>query len=550
MTAPVNKFVSINGIDVSSYVITFSQDEEWGGVVGQFSLVVAKSIANVIDLTLEKPFYPIIVKRGPVTGEEVTIFQGKLVDHVEMNGRISLYCQDKYIDARHKIANTSFDKNIDSEAGVLSEIYLTLFDTYTDITVDSTSIQNSGSALVVDKFVCNNTKVYERGNDIAVYLDWQHYYDSRTDKGYLEPKGYVDETTVLTVGDNVVKALDWSYVKVKMFNIITIIGAEQDAQTSEFFDGDASETEFQLQFTPTSVKVFVGSSNFDPYGTGTKPSDDPNNLEVGGKIGSTSGTYDYEYDEDPKVKHVKFQDTSIPSNNTKNIEVQYTYKLPTPVKIKDLSSIETYEVEIEHVVTKEDIKTVADAEVFGRGQLAKYSVPFVSTQLLVIGEQDIRVGRTYRVVDVNKGIDRYLIVTKIKRQFPYKPDEITVGDEILKTNDWGVITNDRIKRLEEKEGKTTDLLVQVLEFNREVQYRRRYAQINSIDMTDEPDIMVYGNETYGTWNEFKWGVRAKVETVQQIIQGNNDYREYFMDDVFIDTVTSTATLNTTNNDME
>lgn len=540
--SPTRTYVEINGINVTSYVTGWLMEEEWGNIITELKIRVSKRIDAVIDISEETPHYTVVVKRGPTTGQEYTVFQGFFVNHDINPSGYTITCMDKYYEALQREANTSFDIDIDPESGVISEIFKTLIQTYTSLTVDSTSVQNSGTVFVRRKFVANHSPVFERTSDLADTLNWQHYYDGRTDKLYFEPKGYVEDSTVLTVGDNVINIPVWDYNKRKMFNKLTVIGAEREAETTEFFSGDASTTTFALTYTPTSVKVYVGSTNYDPFGTGTRPSDTPSNLEVGGREGSTSGTYDYEYDDDPQVKSIIFQSGSIPSNNTSNIEVQYTYKLPAPVLVKDTTSIDVYGT-IEKTIVKDDLKNVADAEVYGRNQLSKYSNPFLSTTLSLNGIEDIRIGRVYEVVDNNVGIDRFLIVSYIKRQYPYKPDEVTVGDEILKTEDFEIDVLDRIKRLEEKDGRTSDLLVQVLDYNRTFTHRRRYAYLEKKLLAN---TFVLGSAVSGILGTNVLGVNPNTFETVQIHQGNNDYQEYLYDDVFIDTANSTATLDTSN----
>lgn len=540
--SPTKTYVSINGIDVTSYVLEWSMEEEWGNVISELTLILRKSIDAVIDISEETPHYEVIVKRGPTTGSEYTVFEGFFVDHKLAPGRYLVVCMDKYFEAIQREANTSFDINIDPEAGVISEIFKTLIQTYTTLTVDSTSVQNSGTTFVRRKFVANHAKVFERTSDLADTLNWQHYYDSRTSKLYFEPKGYTEAATVLTVGDNVINVPIWDYNKRKMFNKLTIIGAEREAETTEFFSGDGSTTDFTLSYTPTSMKVYVGATNFDPFGTGTRPSDTPGNLEVGGREDSTSGTFNYEYDDDPRVKKVIFQSGSIPSNNTSNIEIQYTYKLPAPVLVKNITSIDTYGI-IEETIVKDDIKNVADAEVYGRSQLGKYSLPFLSSTLLLNGVEDVRVGRVYEVIHSSANINRFLIVSHILRKYPYRPDEITVGDEILKTEDFDIDVLDRIKRLEEKDGRTSDLLVQVLDYDRTFIHKRRYSYLEKKSLAN---TFVLGSAAAGIIGTNILGANPNVFVTAQIQQGNNNYEEYLYDDTFIDTANSTATLDTSN----
>ena len=61
--------------------------------------------------------------------------------------------------------------------------------------------------------------------------------------------------------------------------------------------------------------------------------------------------------------------------------------------------------------------------------------------------------------------------------------------------------------------------------------------------------MIYGNTKYGIWGSFKWGTgpTASVITTERIVPPENIFNERFIGDMFINTTSTTATVNLTSN---
>lgn len=568
MTRPDKFKVVLSGVDVSDYVYDGDVGREFSVAISTGSLMFNRTLRDVltIDDTLTDEY--ITIQRGIDSPTEEYIFRGYVTKIKKSADMISLGLKDKYSITQRKKVTTSFDRNINPEGGVISEIFKTLLSVYApSLDWDDTTIQDSGELLLLDKFECRGSELYERLDELANYLNWQHYYDPVTDKIYLEPKGFTEETLELEVGVNVLSLPEWEYNTDLMSNVLTINGALQAVQETVYIDGDGTEGQkIPLEFQPKSMKIYAASGTFDPDND-VKPSNNENNLLIGGKRGSTSGSFDYQYDDDQEVKTIYFFDSTkaeepsyTPPTGTKNIEVQYEYDLPTPVFGKRPESIQKYG-EWEDEMTKEDIKTVEDATSYLNSYLDFFSTPLLSTNFNFGGSETLIPGRTYPVIDSQNNISRPLLVEKVTMRIPYRLDEIQIGDEAWKTQNFDTNLLDRLSRLEEQNRKTSDLLVQVFTAETEENEYARDFKFTRKSVAGETGV--YGNPVFGVYGTAKYGSEAEgsfvlgsdtfgilgtgvlgdqssseVEVV--FIPGNNTYREFILDDDFYDTQQSSG----------
>lgn len=563
---PDKYYIEIGGVDVSTYLVDAVSGREFSKAISEGDINFNRNIKNVLTIDESLVDNLIIIKRGVDDPEERILFRGFVANIKQNVGNINIEFKDKYSIAQRRRVTTSFDRNIDPEGGKISEIFKTLLANYApELNWSDNTIQDSGDLILLDKFECRNAELFERLDDLASVLNWQHYYDPVDDMIYFEPKGFQSDPLELEVGTNIVNNPEWEYNTKVMANVLTVNGALQAVQETQYGDGDGTEGQkVELDFTPTSVKVFVGSGSFDPD-AGNKPSNSETNLLKGGKTGSTSGTFDYEYDDDQEVKTVYFFDSSrgdepsfTPPSGTNNIEIQYTYDLPTPVFGKRNESIEKYG-KWEDEITKEDIKTVDDATAYLNSYLDTFSEPLVSSVVDLVDQNTVIPGVVHRVLDPNNDIDRELLVEKVKFFLPYEPDELIVGDKDWKINNFETNVWDRLARLEEKSRKTSDLLVQVFPANVNFSTESRDFEMTKKNVAGETGI--YGNEQFGVYGTAKYGSAAQSSFILgsdsfgvmgtsplgdqsseaitvRLIPGNNYFKEYLLDDDYFDSSAS------------
>lgn len=556
MAIPKLKKVMINGVDVSSYVIEFKRKRPYNDAIAVLDIVFTKGMEAVIPIIDDSLIgTSITAQRGVLLPTEKYVFRGEIRNIDKTGSTYVLKCYDKLYEAVRTNVTYTYDINTDDEAGVVSEIFKSLLTDYTSLTVTSSSVQDTGTVFILKKFFCRDTPIFERLSDLSKNINWQFYYDPDDDLVYFEPKAYKSSSTVLQVGVNIIKTPTWSYNSDKLVNVLKVRGAEQQAETTEFFNGDGTDDqEVTLTKTPTSVKVYVGATDYN--GTTTKPSLDSSTLKEGGKEGSTSGTYYYEYDDDSNIKTVNFGSagdipSGVPSTNTKNIEVFYTWKMPVPVIGRDQASIDKYGIH-EKTIVKSDLKNVSDAELFMTKQLDYFKEVFATTKANVIGLDDLDVGRTYQVIDNNNTINDTFMVSEHTVIYPNTTgDEIVLGDELWKTNDWDVEIWDRFKRLEEQQTETTDLLVDVRKLERDIPIERRYMLMQKKDRSsDGVNTFVLGHPIFGVLGTQELGDAGTALVDYCLLQGRNTYKEFIYDTTFYDAGNSTGTWNTTTRQLE
>jgi hypothetical protein len=520
---PKRTSVTINGVDVSTsnYVISWKIEREFGDDIGEIDITLAARVRVAIAITEQSIGDEVVVRRGPVTGSETIVFRGEVTTVTPNGATISIRCADRLYEARRSKITKSFDMNIDPEAGVVSEIFKTLINDYTPLTCNSTTVQTSTVSL--RKFICNNADVLERLSVLAKNTGWQFLYNPVTDLVYFEPLGFVDNGATLTVGVDVVEVPTWTHDSALLANKLVVIGAEQEVETTEAFDGDGVTTDFVLGKSPISVKIYVGGV-----------------LQVGGNDSTSTG---YDYAVDKETNTISFQAGSVPAAGSGNVSIAYSYMLPSPVTGKRQSSIDAYG-EYPKSMFKLELKKREDAQAFLNSYLDQYASPFSQTKLKLVSAAGHDPGETIEVVDDFNQITRTVIITKSTMQYPYKSDELEVGDKVLRLKEWLVDLNDRVRRLEEEMGQTQDLLLHVIDLFREpVTLQRRYFKLQTHNVLGS---FILGNATEGLLANNPLGAVSAPTLTKRLIPGGLDFQEYLYDTEFINTSASTATIDTSN----
>ena len=429
--------------------------------------------------------------------------------------------------------------SIDSTSGKVSAIFKDLVITYGGLNCDDTTVQDSGSDIIIQKFVCNHADPFERCKALANALDWQFYFRADTDKVYFEPKGYVSNSTVLTVGSNVMNVPKWQNDITEMCNDVTIIGAKQIVETTKSgqigVTSGFNTTGIVLDYEPVSVKVYGDASN------------PPTTLKKGGTPGAFE-TYDYYVDKSNRMILPKDGTTFTASDY---YEIRYSLAAPTPVNLYDQGSINTYG-RFTKTITYADIRSVEDSESRATKYITRYSTPFKYTTLKVKNNSSygLAPGQTIRVVDSMSvpTVDDYFVINKIRIRWPTDYDEIDVGDKYWRLADFQSNILEKIKRLEEAELANSDIVANLVSIDNTsgtpINIKNRYAKI-STQTVSGTNCFIWGNPSYGLWGTAKWGsTDVGAETAYRIMQGANDYVETFYDTDFKDAAT-TATWNTT-----
>lgn len=531
--------VTIEGVDVSDYVTKWKTEDELFEAITIAELELTQDVVSLVTIDVGST---ITIKRGFTTSTDEFVFDGFVEELEKSSGKtFKIFCQDKLRDLVKQSITKSFDKDIDSEAGVISEIFSTLVNEYGGGTLvaDGTSIQDSSALPVLSKFVCDGHDVFERCQFLADLLDWQFYYKASDGKVYFEPKGFLGAYGTLTVGTEIANNVNWSFDGTQLANNIIVKGAKQEVETTESgqigVTSGYSQTSILLTNTPVSTKVFCDAAN------------PPTTLRLGG-IDESTETFDYSVDK--QNKKILWNTTQYTPGAADFVETRYSYNIPAPITGKNSVSIAKYK-EVKKEFRFDDLKTIDDAQNKFNKLMDKYSVPFISCDEVRLTDLiDLKSGQTVTVVDVSNAENRSVLMQKIIKTWPYKGDVISVGDKLWKTAEWQVDIIDKIKEIDLQLAGDTNLLNHVIPFYRDFKPRRRYIELQKDTITDNT-ILIWDHPTQGEWDNFNWGGTAfgGATTTEAIVQGNMTYEEYAYDTDFHDAVNSTATFSTVTNDI-
>ena len=360
--------IKINGTDVTDYRVDWIHDEEWNKSIDVATIILAKSVTSLLTPTVGDL---ITIKRGFNAADEEFIFEGQITQDIPQVNIITLECKGLLNEAIKASQTKSYDVNIDTEAGVGSEIFKDLCDdaqlSYTPSkgTLTNGSIINTGSAnsFLIKKFIQNDEDNYQKMNELA---DEYNYTIRRTPSDgliHFKPKGYTTYPIALNVGVEIPGQIKWKNNMDQLCNHVTINGATvYDKINPAVFAGPA--TEFDLLKTPEDTEVRATSETGTLYARGQK--------DVG-----TLGT-DYDYYVDVDLKKIIF------GSAKSNVWVRYGAQVPMPITLRNKTSIDKYggpnKTPSKKKFTYPDLVDIADAESKGRVILTKFSTPFIEAE--------------------------------------------------------------------------------------------------------------------------------------------------------------------------
>jgi len=551
--------VTINSIDITNYLMSWQKtDTEGSDNIRSISIVVNRGIEDIITLDSSSLILKeVVVTRGDVTSTDYIIFKGVLKDFTLVGNSLVMFnCMDKLYLTTKNLITYSFDKDIDTEAGVISEILKTLINDWTNLTADATSVQDSGTINILDKWICKAETVYDKCKKLSEILSWLFYYNPEDDRVHFEPKGFTNNSTVVQNTVNIVEAPKWKIDESLLYNKIRVDGAMQEASTIETgrigTTGGYTTTSITLLQKPLTTRVLCAAAN------------PPTTEKVFGIQNSTSS---YDYYVDSENKKVYWSATFTPGASDYVI-VEYTYMKPTPIIYSDIDSITSYgEKYIAKI--KDELKDVADAELFAKQYVADHKNPILSTEIKVINIKDMDVGQSIRVIDSTNNIDALFKIAKIDMEYPYKFDKIFVTSDILEEADYDVMISRRVKQLEIKDRNDFETLIEVKDFYDNIIAEDRYLQFDHsyvggltlifdhptmgiLDtgiMYDVSDTgFVFGSDVYGIISINTLGDGQIQTFTEGIYQSDSKYVELFYDNDFKSS--TTGTWNTTDGQLE
>lgn len=537
--------ITIDGTDVTDYRITWDFDGEWDISIDSLNVTLGVSVNTLLTITNGMT---VVVKRGFTTATDEYVFEGQITQIKPETSIIKLVCKSILYDAIKSGQTKSWDKDIDTEAGVGSEIFKSICDnsglTYSPALTVLTdgSIVNTGATdiTLIRKFIQNDDDDFVKMNELAEYYGYMISYDYDNSLTIFKPRGYSIYPVDLNVGTEIPAQIKWKENMEQMINKVKILGATVYDKVPESFVGPG--TSFTLSKTPEATEVYINSTTTNDIQT------------RGQKAVGTLGT-DFDYYVDAEAKTITF------SGAVSNVAITYGAQVPMPITVTNQTSIDTYGGPNAKPHFKRmsfnDIKDVNDAELRGRAIINKYSTPFNEAKNIPVIDSIIETngnlvpGNIVTIKDTFNVKDLEVFVHSVKKSWPHVYDRITVGDEIWRTEDWQANQMKKIEQILNTLNKNEDILIQITDLAHSNTYERRYAKAIYRDTTEDGIWgRGFGNGSIGTlnWNEGAavWqAAYTNAETETFIIQGKNIYKELMYDTDFKDG-TSTATWDTGN----
>lgn len=521
MTAekPLKTQVLINGTDVSSTVVNW-RIVSVGKPLQTARITLSKAAYDLEPLLQTAPNrLSAVIKRGVTVGSESIEIQGEVLTSNLIGNMIVVDMADGINDLIEANISKTFSSNLDTEAGKVGEIFKTIINDFTDQTANGTSVQDSGTILILARFICNNADVLERCQLLAEFLSWQMYQNPTTGLIHFEPQGFPSLSDTLEVGTNIPTRPVWIKDSRRKIKNLKVFGGPTETPLTELFNGDNIETDFTIsQRVVTVNSVTIGGTE-----------------QVGGVEGQADDTVDYFIDVVDKT--LKF--VSAPTSGTNNVIINYTYLSPIT-----LQSSNTITKGRSITDRRPELVTVNDVENFLTAKLERFSDDILSTTLRVTNVTGAIVGQSVRVVDTNESIDKNFIITKLTKQFPYRWDEIMVDDSPQEIEGWETSIEDRVTRIEEKLIQDETIVIILKQSSRDIIFiGRRYNKMSKQDVSgtigiyDNPTLGIYGTSVYGTAAELPTPVLRFMQ------QGADFFLETFEDTDFNDS--STASWSTT-----
>ena len=527
-----SQLIKIDGIDVTATRSTSFIDDTVEDQSDKAVIVFAITVDDTSGLTLQT-FKTMDIWEsdgsGTLESAENKVFSGTVSKITREPTRITVEAYGDLWLAVQTEVNKTYDINIDPSAGKGSEIFKDLAD-IAGLNYDSSTIVDTGTTILINKFVCAKAEVFERMKTLAEIYGYQIFFKPQEDKVYFQPLGYTTNANTIYIGgtnNNVQQRTTWKEDGTKLFNKIEIVGAYQEVQKTESFNGTGSQTTFTLEFEPEITDVFVGGVQ-----------------QIGGVEGSTA-TFDYTVDKDQK--QIIFDSGSIPGSGTDNVVITYSYRAPRPVVRSNSTSITELGRTIKQVFTFNDIQSIDDAETRAADLLAVYSQPFVTTTVTLTptasAALDISPGQIIRVVDETFGFDREMLVKRVNLRYPTSDVVVEIGDKEARVGDLERDVTIRLKRLEEELAKAGTFIVEVIDINNSINASKIFliTEKRALDGT----TLVYGSASQGTWGTNKWGANAFGDWNRVFVsQKDATYIEKFIDTYYKASIT-TATWTTT-----
>lgn len=462
--------VTINSINVDSSVVAWVHDDAWVDEIGEALIEVAGSIAVTPSVG-----QTVTIKRGFTTATDEFVFQGEITQIKNTEGtNLILVCKDPLNDAIKSRRVKSWDKDIDSSAGVGSEIFKDIAD-HCSLDYDTTTVPSTGTGEPdkIVKFIQNGEDDFQKMRELATRYNRTILWKPETQKVYFIDKGFTVYGHTLVVGTDIPGQIKWKENMEQLVNQAKIRGVTVYDKIVETSAGPADE--FTLSKTPEDTEVRINHATTDDLQT------------RGQKDVGVIGT-DFDYYVDVEQKKIVF------SAAVSDFWINYGAQVPMPVSVKNTTSIDLYggpnKIPHSKEYTFTDIKDIADAETRARNIIQKFSLPFNQAESIPIANTtletygNIEPGYLVTIEDSFNDKNLQVLVSRVVKSWPHKSDLITVGDEEWRTESWQVSQMEKVNQLFNQLNKNEGILISALDLYNPVELKRYSFTISKVKICD------------------------------------------------------------------
>lgn len=506
--------IIIDGTDVTPLVIDWKVERSRDS--DDITTATLWTMLAITDLQILKHNAEVTIKRGLTTATDQFIFRGVVTNITNEQGILRCELRPPHWRLQRQNINEVFD-NTSSEAGDITEIWKTIAQGENEeITV---SAEPSTGLPLLNYFVCKGETRWEKCQELRSLIKWQSYYRPDTDTYYLEPEGFTEYPTQLTVGNNILNNPTWHYDVESIFNDITVIGAYDDARFQESFNGDGVTKTFTLTYVPIDTEVYLGSIS-------------EANIQVMGIENSTE-TYDYTVDKEKKT--ITF--LVAPGAGTSNVIVNYTYLQQRPVRQKNKTSIDAFGVSM-YEVGYDTILSIDDAKIQCQALINVFSTPFKSTKLLVLDQDGLFPGNRVAINDVNNSeVGTELTVNKITYQYTAEHDVLEVGDKNYRMKDLLLDIVQNITSLYKRSKDNQEIITDINLVEKDVYVHTTKERYKA---TKTGGVLYWGDATQGTWGDFNWGESNETFTLAKRVHTKNIFYDDYTADHYMNSAGSSG----------
>lgn len=476
MVLPKKIKLQLASTDVSAYVESIKTDKSMGDdiAVDVCTVTLKKTVTNAITPAIMQDFN---LESGYVTSTDERTFKGDVVEIKQELGLYKIKAFSKMHDAVRRNVAKDYDSTVDATAGVISEIFKDLINEYTSLTADNTTVENSGTATILEQFLCKYTDVLERCQALSSALNWQVWFNHDENKVYFQPKKYEENVNTIYVGganNNVAKIPVWVEETIGfMCNSVVMHGARDITTAQELFNGGGKQ--FTLEFTPDWAQVEISSTR-----------------KRGGKK-NVSSSYDYSVDN--VNRQINF--VSNTPAGTNNVIIDYGYGEAVPVDYQDEDSIATYGY-YERSLTLTDVGSVDDCYQRAAQYVNSRKTPSYSTKvdLKTVAAPLVqpKINQLIQVTDTINNVSGTFLIKRIVEKWPETTIEIHLGDREWREADFESDSQLRLKRLEENQIKNQDILSIIRTIRHDI-FLKRYQ--NTFYKYWESDSLILGHSKNG-----------------------------------------------------